>query len=73
MKPASAATLTAIRMRNRAITLLHEDKRGSLETGKLADFVILDRDYFSVPLAEIGRIESVLTVVGGKVVYAAKP
>ena len=52
---------------------MHEDKRGSLETGKLADFAILDRDFFSVPLAEIGRIESVLTVVGGKVVYAAKP
>ena len=46
-----------------------DDKRGSLEVGKLADFAILDRDYFSVPAGEIARIESVMTVVGGKVVF----
>jgi predicted amidohydrolase YtcJ len=50
-----------------------EDKRGSLEVGKLADFAILDRDYFSVPAGEIARIESVMTVVGGKVVFTARP
>ncbi len=50
-----------------------EDKRGSLEVGKLADFAILDRDYFSVPAGEIARIESVMTVVGGKAVFTARP
>lgn len=50
-----------------------EDKRGSLEVGKLADFAILDQDYFSVPVERIGRIVSLLTVVGGKVVHAAGP
>jgi predicted amidohydrolase YtcJ len=50
-----------------------EDKRGSLEVGKLADFAILDQDYFSVPVERIGRTVSLLTVVGGKVVYAADP
>ena len=50
-----------------------EDKRGSLEVGKLADFAILDQDYFSVPVERIGRTVSLLTVVGGKVVYAATP
>jgi predicted amidohydrolase YtcJ len=50
-----------------------EDKRGSLEVGKLADLAVLSADYLSVPTDEIGRIESVLTLLGGKVVYAAAP
>ena len=50
-----------------------EDKRGSLEVGKLADFAILDQDYFSIPVERIGRTVSLLTVVGGKVVYSSSP
>jgi predicted amidohydrolase YtcJ len=46
-----------------------EDKKGSVEVGKLADLAVLSLDYFSVPEEEIKHIESVLTVVGGKVVY----
>ncbi len=48
-----------------------DDVRGSLETGKLADLAVLSADYLTVPVAEVGNIESVLTVVGGDVVYAA--
>jgi predicted amidohydrolase YtcJ len=48
-----------------------EDKKGSIEVGRLADLAVLSADYFSVPEEEIKRIDSVLTVVGGKVVYAA--
>jgi hypothetical protein len=48
-----------------------EDKKGTIEVGKLADLAVLSADYFSVPEEEIKRIESVLTVVGGKVVYGA--
>ena len=48
-----------------------EDKKGSVEVGKLADLAVLSADYFSVPEEEIKGIESVLTVVGGKVVYGA--
>ena len=46
-----------------------EDKLGTIEPGKLADLAVLDRDYFTVPEAEIKKIRSVLTVVDGKVVH----
>ena len=47
--------------------------RGSLEVGKLADLAVLSSDYLTVPVDQIGRIESLLTMVGGKVVYAEGP
>jgi predicted amidohydrolase YtcJ len=48
-----------------------EDVRGSLEPGKLADLAVLSGDYLTVPVEEIGNLESVLTLVGGRVVHAA--
>ncbi len=48
-----------------------ENIRGSLEVGKLADLAVLSKDYLTVPVDQIGGIESLLTMVGGKVVYAA--
>lgn len=48
-----------------------EDVKGSLEPGKYADFVLLSDDYFTVPEEKIKGIESVLTVVGGKIAYGA--
>ena len=50
-----------------------EDVRGSLEVGKLADLAVLSKDYMTVPVDQIGGIESVLTMVGGRIVYAAGP
>ena len=50
-----------------------EDKRGSLEPGKLADFALLDQDFMTIPLDRIERTQSLLTVVGGRVVHAAGP
>jgi len=47
-------------------------KKGAIAVGQLADFVVLTDDYFSVPEEDIKAIESVLTVVGGKVVHATK-
>src|SRR5579872_2224882 len=45
-------------------------KKGALAPGQLADFAVLSADYFSIPEEEIKQLESVLTMVGGKVVYA---
>ena len=50
-----------------------EGKKGSIAPGQLADLAVLSSDYFSIPEEEIKRLESVLTVVGGRVVYAATP
>ena len=50
-----------------------EDRVGVLEPGKLADLAVLTEDYLTVPDDCIRKIRSVLTVVGGKVVYAAQP
>ena len=47
-----------------------DGKKGSIAPGQLADFAVLSADYFSIAEEEIKQLESVLTVVGGKVVYA---
>jgi len=50
-----------------------ENERGSLEPGKLADLAVLSKDYMTVPVEQVGGIESLLTMVGGKIVYASGP
>ena len=50
-----------------------ERKRGSLAVGKLADLAVLSKDYMTMPVGEIGALESLLTMVGGRIVYAAGP
>jgi predicted amidohydrolase YtcJ len=47
-----------------------DDKRGSLEPGKLADLAVLSDDYMTVPVEKIAELHSLLTMVGGKPVYA---
>jgi len=49
--------------------MFRQDDLGTLEVGKLADLVVLDRDYMSVPADEIFNIAPVLTIVGGRVVF----
>lgn len=49
--------------------LLKEQVLGSLEPGKFADFLILDRDYLTVPEEEIPKLQVLMTVVGGKTVH----
>ncbi len=47
------------------------DQKGRITVGHYADLALLSADYLSVPAEEISRIESLLTIVGGKVVYGA--
>jgi predicted amidohydrolase YtcJ len=49
-----------------------ETRMGSLERGKWADFIVVDRDYFQIPASEIDDIRVLQTWVGGELVYAAK-
>jgi hypothetical protein len=46
-----------------------EKSEGSLEPGKLADFILLDQDLFKIEPSEIGKTQVLFTIVGGKVVY----
>ncbi|HIE4389210.1 amidohydrolase [Serratia liquefaciens] len=48
-----------------------QGKKGQIKVGQLADLAVLSQDYFSIPEEQIKGIESVMTVVDGKVVYAA--
>ena len=48
-----------------------EERLGSLERGKWADFIVVDRDYFEIPAGEIDDIRVLQTWVGGKLVYEA--
>ncbi len=49
-----------------------EKIKGSIEPGRLADLVVLTDDYLTVPEDKIREISSVMTIVGGKIVYEAK-
>lgn len=54
---------------NNAYLMFMEDQIGGLEEGKLADFVVIDRDYMTCPVEEIRRINVLETWVGGRRVY----
>jgi predicted amidohydrolase YtcJ len=55
--------------RKNAYFVFQEDNLGSIQAGKLADLVVLDRDYLTVPADQIKDIKPVMTVVGGRIVY----
>lgn len=64
---------TALRMWTENVTWFcnEEGKKGRIEAGQLADLLVPDRDFFACAEAEIADTSSLLTVVGGRVVYAA--
>jgi predicted amidohydrolase YtcJ len=57
---------------NAAYASFDEDRKGTIEPGKLADFVILSDDLFEAQPNEIKRVTVEMTVVDGRVVYASK-
>ncbi len=56
---------------NNAFTTWEEDVKGSIEPGKLADFVVLSGDFMTIPEDEILKLHPIATYVGGRKVYAA--
>ncbi len=52
-----------------AYAMFAEDILGSIEVGKLADFVVIPVDYMTIPAEDIWKIEPEMTVIGGEVVY----
>jgi predicted amidohydrolase YtcJ len=58
---------------NAAEQLRLEKVTGSVEVGKFADLIVLDKNFMQVPEDELGRNQVLLTLVGGKVVWAKAP
>jgi hypothetical protein len=54
---------------NNAYLTFEENEKGSIETGKLADFIVLDRDILNCPVDEIPEIQVEMTFLGGKAVF----
>jgi predicted amidohydrolase YtcJ len=52
-----------------AYSSFEEKVKGSIEVGKLADMVVLDRDYFTIPAEQIKDVKPLQTIVGGALVY----
>src|SRR5665213_1513907 len=57
--------------RKNAYLVFQENSLGAIQPGKLADLLVLDRDYLTVPADQIRNIKPVLTMVGGRIVYDA--
>jgi predicted amidohydrolase YtcJ len=57
--------------RSNAFFVMRENDLGSIQPGKLADLVVMDRDYLTIPADQIKDIKPTLTMVGGKVAYDA--
>jgi len=57
--------------RKNAFFIFQENHLGSIQPGKLADMVVLDRDYLTIPASQIKDIQPVMTLVGGRIVYEA--
>ena len=55
--------------RSNSYFVMRENELGSIQPGKLADLVVMDRDYLTVPADQIKEIKPLMTMIGGKVAY----
>ena len=70
-QPISREDALIAHTRRNAFFVFQENNLGAIQPGKLADLVVLDRDYLTVPADQIKDIKPVLTMVGGTIVYDA--
>ena len=62
-------TALTVSTQNGANYVLKGDKLGSIEPGKLADLVVIDSDYLTMPEEDISEVQSLLTMLGGKFIF----
>jgi len=65
----SVAQALTLYTRNGAYAGFEEDRKGTLESGKFADFIVVDRDVLSVPADELKDVKVLQTFVGGRKVF----
>jgi len=70
-RPVSREDALIAHTRGSAYQILQENNLGSIQAGKLADMIVTDRDYLTVPADQIKEIRSAMTIVGGRVVFDA--
>jgi hypothetical protein len=70
-QPVSREAALIAHTRNNAYLFFRENDLGSIQSGRFADLVVLDRDYLTVPADQIKEIKPVMTMVGGKVFFDA--
>lgn len=70
-QPISRQAALIAHTRRNAYFVFQEENLGSIEPGKLADLLVLDRDYLTVPADQIKDIAPVMTLVGGRIAYDA--
>jgi predicted amidohydrolase YtcJ len=70
-QPVSREAALIAHTRNNAYLFFRENDLGSIQAGRLADLVVLDRDYLTIPADQIKDIKPAMTVVGGRVVFDA--
>jgi predicted amidohydrolase YtcJ len=72
-QPISREDALIAHTRRNAFLVFQENNLGSIQAGRLADLVVLDRDYLTIPADQIKDIQPVMTMVGGRIVYEVKP
>jgi hypothetical protein len=70
-QPISREDALIAHTRRNAFFVFQENNLGSIQAGRLADLVVLDRDYLTIPADQIKDIQPVMTIVGGRIVYEA--
>jgi predicted amidohydrolase YtcJ len=68
-QPISREDALIAHTRHNAFLVFQENNLGSIQAGRLADLVVLDRDYLTIPADQIKDIQPIMTMVGGRIVY----